>query len=128
LQGRSLDAGERDTVVQHLHRMRPGRLLAFVVMPDHVHLLYLTEPGEALATTLQALKGSSSHRLAKMAGRQAPIWQRDTFDRVVRDERELLDTWRYIEANPVRRSLCEVPEAYRWSSAATREPERQMPH
>jgi REP element-mobilizing transposase RayT len=115
-----LDDAERDAVVEHLRRMGPGRLLAFVVMPDHVHLLYLTESGEVLAKTLQALKGSSAHRLAKAAGRTAPIWQRDTFDRVVRDERELLDTWRYIEANPVRRGLCEVPETFRWSSAAAR--------
>jgi putative transposase len=120
-----LDDAERDAVVEHLRRMRAGTLLAFVVMPDHVHLLYLTEPGEVLARTLQALKGSSAHRLAKAAGRTAPIWQRDTFDRLVRHERELLDTWRYIEANPVRRGLSESPGLYGWSSAATREAERQ---
>ncbi len=97
--------------------MASGSLLAFVVMPDHVHLLYVTAPGAELSKILQAVKGSSSHRLVRDSQRSAPIWQRDTFDRVIRGERELLETWRYIEANPVRKGLCESAEAYRWSSA-----------
>jgi hypothetical protein len=40
---------------------------------------------------------------------------------VVRGEQELLETWRYVEANPVRRSLADVAEAYRWSSAWQRQ-------
>jgi len=40
---------ERTLVLDHIRRMRPGDLYAFVVMPDHVHLLYLSAPGEKLS-------------------------------------------------------------------------------
>ena len=104
-------------MVEHIGRMGPGAVLAFVVMPDHVHLVYQSAPTEGLTRTLQALKGSSAHALTKGGNRKAPIWQTETFDRVVRNERELLETCRYVEANPVRRALVERAEEFRWSSA-----------
>jgi putative transposase len=112
-----LEPKERDLIVDHIARMHPGRALAFVVMPDHVHLLYQSAPGEELTRTLQALKGASAHSLARAGTRHAPIWQAETFDRVIRNEDELLDTWRYIEANPVRSALVATVEEFRWSSA-----------
>ena len=120
-QTRPLDATERTLVVEHIRRIGPGSLMAWVVMPDHVHLLYLTTTGERLATTLQALKSASAHRLAKTHDRAAPIWQHETFDRVVRDERELVETWSYIESNPVRGGIAAAADAYQWSSASSRE-------
>ncbi len=116
-QARPLAPEERGLVVEHIGRMGPGAVLAFVVMPDHVHVLYQSAPGEKLLRTLQALKGASAHTLARGESRNAPIWQEETFDRVVRSERELLDTCRYVEANPVRRGLAECVEEFRWSSA-----------
>lgn len=104
-------------MVDHIGRMRPGKVLTFVVMPDHVHVLYQSAPGEDLTKTLQALKGTSAHSLARSGKRRAPIWQAETFDRVIRNEDELLETWRYIEANPVRRGLAETAQEFRWSSA-----------
>jgi REP element-mobilizing transposase RayT len=112
-----LDPTERNMVMEHLRLMSPGDLMSFVVMPDHVHVLYLVAPGGKLSLILQALKGSSSHRLVRTSQRVAPIWQRDTFDRVVRGEHELIETMRYIEANPVRKGLCASAEEYAWSSA-----------
>jgi REP element-mobilizing transposase RayT len=108
---------ERTFVQEHIQRMGPGSLSAFVVMPDHVHLLYLSAPGEKLSRTLQALKSASAHRLARLSRREAPIWQHETFDRVIRGEREFEQTWRYIESNPVRAGLAPDAEGYRWSSA-----------
>jgi len=120
-QVKPLTPEERVTVVDHIASMKPGTVRAFVVMPDHVHLLYETSRDEDLAVTLQALKGASAHRLAKQGGRSAPIWQGETYDHVVRGEHELRETWRYVEANPVRRNLAEVAEAYHWSSAWKRQ-------
>ena len=115
---------ERQLVVEHIGRMQPGRALAFVVMPDHVHVLYQSVTGEDLIKTLQALKGASAHSLVQTGTRRAPIWQAETFDTVIRNEHELLDTWRYIEANPIRRALVERAEDFRWSSAWGRTAER----
>ena len=117
-----LTEAERTLVQVHLQRMGPVTVTAFVVMPDHVHLLYLSAPGEQLSKTLQALKSASAHRLARQSGRLAPIWQHETFDRLIRTDREFRATWSYIEANPVRRGLVQAVDAYEWSSAWRRSP------
>ena len=117
----SLGDAERDEVLAHIRRMAPGTCLAFVVMPDHVHLVYQPGMGETLATSLQALKGASSHTLTKKHGRHAPVWQEESYDHVVRDERELFETCRYVEGNPVRKGLVAAAEQYQWSSAWGRE-------
>jgi REP element-mobilizing transposase RayT len=120
LQVEPLTSDERDLVVAHIVVMKPGEVRAFVVMPDHVHIVYESAHDERLVATLQALKGVSAHRLVKLGRRRPPIWQGETYDHVVRTEQELLETWRYVEGNPVRRGLAEAPEVYRWSSAWNR--------
>jgi putative transposase len=115
-----LDESEKDQVLLHLHRMAPGILQAYVVMPDHVHLLYQSTGVEDLRLTLKGLKGASARSLHLMFGRKPPIWQDESYDHVVRDEHELQETWRYIEANPMRRGLVENPRTYPWSSACAR--------
>jgi REP element-mobilizing transposase RayT len=120
LQLEPLTADERDLVVAHIVVMKPGELRALVVMPDRVHIAYESEPDESLVATLQAIKGVLAHRLVKLGRRHPPIWQGETYDHVVRTEQELLETWRYVEGNPVRRGLAETPEAYRWSNAWNR--------
>jgi REP element-mobilizing transposase RayT len=109
---------ERDAIVSHIQRMRPGKCQAFVVMPDHVHLLYQTQNDENLSKTLQSLKGASSHFLVNHFKRKAPIWQDETYDHLIRDERELIETWRYIEGNPVRKQIAPRIADYKWSSAS----------
>ena len=115
-QASALSEEERTAMAGHIARMAPGTCRAWVVMPDHVHLLYQSAPDEVLSRTLKALKGSSSRTLCKLFGRVAPVWQDETYDHVVRNEREIESTWRYIEENPVRKALVTVPASYRWSS------------
>ena len=117
---KELMPAERDAVAMHIHRMAPGVLRAWVVMPDHVHVVYQCAPSEQLLSTLQALKSASAHTLTRRYGRVAPVWQSESHDHVVRTERELLETCRYVEANPVRGGLVSLAEAYQWSSAAGR--------
>jgi REP element-mobilizing transposase RayT len=65
---------EREAMVAHIQRMGPGRCHSFVVMPDHVHIVYQPGEGEDLRRSLQALKGASSHALTRGHGRSAPVW------------------------------------------------------
>ena len=111
---------ERDAVTTHVHRMAPGALRAWVVMPDHVHVVYQCAPSEKLLSTLQSLKSASAHTLTRRFSRVAPVWQSEGHDHVVRTERELLEICTYVETNPVRSGLVLVAEAYQWSSAAGR--------
>ncbi|MGA9751204.1 MAG: transposase [Acidobacteriota bacterium] len=112
-----LSSKECEAMVSHIHKMGPGKVEAFVVMPDHVHLLYSTTRDEHLIKTLQSLKGSSSHTLTSRFGRRSPIWQDETYDHLIRNEPEFSTAWLYIEGNPVRKGLVSRITDYPWSSA-----------
>jgi len=86
------------------------RLDAFIVMPNHVHgVLKLEEqdPGSsrrhALGEVVRALKSFSARRINRRQGTPgAPIWQRNYYERIVRDENELENVRRYIADNPAK--------------------------
>ena len=87
---------------------------AYVVMPEHVHLL-VNEPGLGdLAQLLQSLKQSVARTLALRAA--DPFWQARYYDFNVWSERKFREKLRYIHRNPVKRGLVERPEHWPWSS------------
>jgi REP element-mobilizing transposase RayT len=91
-------------------------LRAWVVMANHVHLLFL--PNAALSRITKALKNSTSLRANALLGRTgSPFWQRESFDHWIRNGDEYGRVVRYIENNPVKAGLVARPEDWRWSSA-----------
>jgi putative transposase len=88
------------------------KLHAFVVMPDHIHLL-LTPQDVAVERAVGFIKGGFSRRLeSKLA-----VWQRGFTDHRVRDEEDFRIRREYIHQNPVRAYLVDSPEKYAYSSA-----------
>jgi putative transposase len=94
------------------------RLDAFVIMPNHVHLL--VEARVPMAQWLRSLKGFTAHIANRNLGLRGPFWQDESYDHLVRNDDEFDRTRRYIENNPVPAGLCHTPEQYPWSSAAAR--------
>ena len=91
-------------------------LHAFVIMPNHVHLLVTS--AVPLPKLTKSLKGISSKRANAMLARTGrPFWQEETYDHVVRQESEFQIIRSYIEENPVRAGLVSQASQYRWSSA-----------
>ena len=93
------------------------RLHAFVVMPNHVHLLMT--PLVAVSTVMQSLKrftAREGNRILGLTGQ--PFWQDESFDRLVRNETEFERIARYIERNPVTAGLAATVEDFPWSSAS----------
>jgi putative transposase len=91
-------------------------LHAFVVMPNHVHLL--ATPAVALPILTKSLKGITAKRanaMLSLTGRS--FWREESYDRLVRHEREFEKIRNYIEENPVRAGLVKETGEYRWSSA-----------
>ena len=89
------------------------RVYAYVVMPDHVHLL-LSEPERSvLAEAIKALKQGVSRKLRMPDGR---FWQTRYYDLNVHDERKRIEQLQYLHRNPVKASLCAKPEDWAWSS------------
>lgn len=91
-------------------------LHAFVVMPNHVHLL--ATPEVALPKLTKSLKGITAKRANAMLGLTgSPFWQDESYDHLVRDRREFEKIRKYIEGNPVRAGLVREAGEYQWSSA-----------
>jgi putative transposase len=78
---------------------------AFVLMPNHVHVLIKPALHHDLATVLQAIKGVSANRSNRLLGRKSQFWMDESYDHIVRDARELAAFRTYIAANPVRAGL-----------------------
>jgi putative transposase len=108
-------AANADLFLETLQQYRHAghyKLHAFVVMPDHVHLL-LSPQALALERVMAFIQGGFSHRL----GSKLPVWQRGYTDHRVRDGDEFQMRRQYIHDNPVGAKLVELPELYPFSSA-----------
>ena len=95
-------------------------LHAWVVMPNHVHALLTPGEERRLADIVRSWKTFTARRANAYLGLEGRFWQREYFDRYIRDERHFETVVRYIENNPVVAGLCEAPEDWRWGSARLR--------
>jgi len=98
-------------------RKRKFRLHAFVVMPEHVHLLLAPANDLTLERVMQLIKGGFSHEFGSQFGRKKEVWQRGFTDHRIRDAADYELHRGYIHRNPVRRGLVSNPQEYRYSSA-----------
>ncbi len=79
--------------------------LAFVVMPNHVHTLFATLNGAQPPDLVHSWKGFTSHKLKNLLGEKWPGWQKDYYDRLVRDATHFGRCVRYIRKNPEKAKL-----------------------
>ena len=106
-------ADEIVSVVLHASRERGSGLLAWCVMPDHVHLLLRDADVVAF---VRLFKGRCTP-VARLFEKERRLWQRSFFDHGVRREESLLDIARYILANPVKAGLVVEAKDYKWSGS-----------
>jgi len=95
-------------------------LRAWVVMPNHVHVLFQTG-NESLSRTVESWKKFTAHEANKLTGRRGPFWFEDYWDTFMRDSEHELRTRHYIEANPVKAFLVREAKEWPWSSARLRD-------
>ena len=93
------------------------RLSAWVVMPNHVHVLAAPMPNHSLSRIMHSIKSYTSQEANKMLGRSGRFWFEDYFDRYIRNAKHFENALSYIESNPVRAGLCTMPWEWPWSSA-----------
>lgn len=96
-------------------------LQAWCVMPNHVHALIATNAATELGQIVHAWKRFTTRRINELLGRTGRVWAKDYFDRFIRDDQHFETTKSYIERNPVVTGLCEVPQAWPFSSASWQE-------
>ena len=96
---------------------RQGRfdLHAFVLMPDHVHLLFTPAHDTTLERGVQLIKGGYSHAVGVQISRKE-IWQKGFTDHRIRDAQNFAGHRLYIHQNPVKAGLVRSAKDYYWSS------------
>lgn len=90
-------------------------ILAYCLMPNHVHLVAVPDTCDSLADLFRDAHRRYTRRINIRKGWRGHLWQ-ERFHSCVMDEAHLLAAVRYIELNPVRAGLCDLPDNWPWSS------------
>ncbi len=84
-------------------------LLAWCVMPNHVHCVIQPRAGHELQKVMHSLKSWTAHRANKLLGRQGDFWQSEYYDHLIRDHEDLRHQVEYVLTNPERAGLAPWP-------------------
>jgi putative transposase len=96
------------------------RLLAWCVMPNHVHAVVEIVDNHSLSEIVGSWKSFTAKRANSQLGRSGAFWHPDYFDRYMRDQGHLARTVDYVENNPVKAGLIATAAEWTWSSAKLR--------
>ena len=103
--------------VLHDNARRSGVALhAYVLMPNHFHLLLTPDTDEALPQMMQSLGRSYVRYFNDRHGRSGTLWEGRYRSTLIQPERHLLACMAYIDLNPVRDGLVAEAREYPWSS------------
>jgi putative transposase len=99
------------------------RMLAWVVMPNHIHTLLQPINGWSVAQIVASWKKFTARRISRQQQQcgqssKLPIWHREYWDRYIRNEQHFGTAMQYIHDNPVKAGLVTLPTQWPWSSAA----------
>jgi len=109
-------------------------LIAHVVMPSHVHIVFRTfddvcpavshrESATVLVTPrqriLHSIRSYSARACNRVLCRTGAFWQRECYDHWLRNEHDIRSAVEYVARNPVVAGLCRRPEEWRFASRAT---------
>lgn len=74
---------------------------SFVIMPNHVHVLFSVNEGHRMEDIVHSWKRHTSREINKARNRSGTLWQAEYWDRLIRSQTHLDWTRRYIERNPI---------------------------
>ena len=92
------------------------RLLAWVIMPNHVHVLVEIFSGYPLCKIVHSWKSFSASQANRILGRKGAFWRREYYDRYIRNEAHMDNALGYIRSNPTMAGLINDPYKWRFSS------------
>lgn len=101
---------------------KQSKILAWVVMPDHMHLALQLAGDETLAKTMNRINSCSAIAVSRALNRQSQVWQGAYHDHALRDEEHLFTAIKYLISNPIRAGLVEKLGDYSYWNIAIDEP------
>jgi REP element-mobilizing transposase RayT len=99
---------------------RDYELIAWVIMPNHVHVVAKALGSVPLAAITRMWKSWTALEINRLEGRTGRFWQPEVFDRYLRGQDHKYYAIRYVELNPVAAGLCKSPLDWAFSSARRR--------
>ncbi|MBI4546576.1 MAG: transposase [Ignavibacteriae bacterium] len=109
-----LSIDEQKAVLEHITSCN-GKyytLIAAIIMPDHVHILLTPTDGFKLSRIMKGIKGASARKINMLRNSSGSIWQDESFDRIIRDQKELNEKVNYMLNNPAKKGLTDDPWNY----------------
>ena len=91
------------------------RLLGYVVMPDHIHLM-IVPTGGTVSDVMRNIKAYTGNAIRQRIGTESDVWQDSFYDHLVEDERDFQVRLGYMHENPLRSGIVEDLKAYPYSS------------
>ncbi len=82
------------------------QLASFVVMPNHVHVLFRPLVQHSLPEIIKSWKGFTARGINKRTGAKGSLWQDEYWDRLIRSEQHFFKVAEYIRENPMKGGLC----------------------
>ncbi|MCR4665133.1 MAG: N-6 DNA methylase [Paludibacteraceae bacterium] len=98
------------------------RLLRWCIMPNHVHVLIEVLPNNSLTAIMHSWRSYTAHEANKILERTGEFWQKEYFDRYIRNAQHFRDTVDYIDNNPVNAGLVATPEDWQWCTRSASVP------
>jgi putative transposase len=93
------------------------KLIAYVILENHIHLLLYVKNSDSIPQFLRRFKSYTSRQIIKnLSSEDRHIWQRGTFDHVIRDDDDLWTHIDYIHYNPVKHEYIKSQRNWKWSS------------
>jgi len=99
-------------VITDRQSLGDSQLLAWVLMPDHLHLLLRIGMRDTMATVIGRIKSRSATAVKRAGMRCVPVWFGGYHDRAVRQDDDVRRVARYVVANPIRAGLVQRCEDY----------------
>ncbi len=104
----------RDSMTKYQNNLK-FELIAFVILPDHLHLIINPENSD-LSNIMQRIKLSFSKKLRYISVRSGMVWQKRFWDHVIRDRDDMNRHIDYIHYNPVKHGYVNSPFDWKESS------------
>ena len=104
--------------IKQVQRSKPFDLLAFCLLPDHVHLLIkLPNQDSDFPIRIREIKRLVTIWMKRETSEYADkIWQDRYWEHTIRDDRDLQTHFDYIHYNPIKHGLMSTLDGWKWSS------------
>ena len=105
-----------ENTIRWLHKEDRWQCKAFVIMPDHVHIVFVPGQKANLSKLMNSFGKNTAKRLNDLLGKKGRVWQKGFYDHCLRDEDAYIRHLKYVVENPVRKGFVDKPEDWPFSA------------